>query len=503
MPYFMVDDQLHINPKAAGLAERALGNDLTGIAALGLWTMAGSVVQASLNDGKISRIQCVKILLNETAADMLAQILVSAGLWHAPGHTCDRCQSVPEGHFLYHDWKDLKYDSGSNVKLKRAKSNELKDPELIAAVWARDAEDFPHCTRGRCRYCQEMLNRKTSRGIKRPTMDHVDPLLAVGSSNIVLACMECNQKKGRRTPEVAGMTLHPAPVRKNQSAPSSPILAPTGSQSAAPDHGKLAPAGSQGSHASTDSNVQPQGQDLAATFGLRLPGHTPTTAASAAQPSSPLLAPNGSQSAAPARATSSPQNGPQGFAEDAQGDAPLSQALAPQGPQDAAPDYHMEWEPEAAKYLPREDQEPTRSGISKEPDPIPEAKAVLGRAYAGTGMAGQGRGGLTLGSSEGQPDETTHLPKPRRSRSRRRSKKKQDPVQAVQPSPAPRHTQLPEHHAGDAPAVLTGGRFGSAWHGHHGKRDTPPESVCTEHNLDLPCWKCQNAAEYLNGDQDA
>lgn len=502
MPYFMVDDQLHINPKAAGLAERALGNDLTGIAALGLWTMAGSVVQASLNDGKISRIQCVKILLNEKATDMLAQILVSAGLWHGPGHTCDRCQSVPEGHFLYHDWKDLKYDSGSNVKLKRAKSNELKDPELVAAVWARDAEDFPMCTRGRCRYCQEMLHRKTTVGKKRATMDHVDPLLAVGSSNIVLACMECNQKKGRRTPEVASMTLHPAPVRKNQSAPSSQLLAPNGSQSAAPDQGKLAPTGSQGSYASTIPTDQAQGQDLAATFGLRLNSNTQSTTAAAAPSSSQLLAPYGSQSAAPTRDASSPHNGSQGFANDAQRDDLSSQAIAPQGSQNAAPEHYLDWEPEAAKYLPREDQEPTRSGHFVVAGPEPEEKAVLGRAHAGTGMAGQGRGGLTLGSSAGQPDETTQPPKPRRSRSRRRSKKKPPPVQSPEIPAAPQHVQLPEHHAGEAPTVLTGGRFGSAWYGHHGKRDTPPESVCTEHNLDLPCWKCQNAAEYLNGDQN-
>ena len=54
-----------------------------------------------------------------------------------------------------------------------------------------------------CQYC----------GAKANTIDHVQPKSRGGSnspSNLVASCMRCNQKKGDRTPEEAGMPLqHP------------------------------------------------------------------------------------------------------------------------------------------------------------------------------------------------------------------------------------------------------------------------------------------------------
>lgn len=56
----------------------------------------------------------------------------------------------------------------------------------------------------RCQYC---FKRYPERSL---TLDHVLPVARGGKktwTNIVTACLKCNQKKGHRTPEEAGLTL--------------------------------------------------------------------------------------------------------------------------------------------------------------------------------------------------------------------------------------------------------------------------------------------------------
>jgi 5-methylcytosine-specific restriction endonuclease McrA len=69
-------------------------------------------------------------------------------------------------------------------------------------VYARDG--------GRCQYC--------GAGVRRDeiTYDHVVPRAQGGTTtweNIVTACVGCNQKKGGKTPEQAGMKLRSTPVK--------------------------------------------------------------------------------------------------------------------------------------------------------------------------------------------------------------------------------------------------------------------------------------------------
>jgi len=69
-------------------------------------------------------------------------------------------------------------------------------------VYARD--------NGRCQYCQRTVGRGEA------TYDHVTPRSQGGHTrweNIVIACLMCNQKKGGRTPQQAGMLLHSKPVK--------------------------------------------------------------------------------------------------------------------------------------------------------------------------------------------------------------------------------------------------------------------------------------------------
>ncbi len=62
----------------------------------------------------------------------------------------------------------------------------------------------------RCQYCSRKLP------ISRLNYDHVLPRARGGRTiweNIVTACYPCNQRKGDRTPEEAGMRLRHAPTR--------------------------------------------------------------------------------------------------------------------------------------------------------------------------------------------------------------------------------------------------------------------------------------------------
>jgi 5-methylcytosine-specific restriction endonuclease McrA len=69
-------------------------------------------------------------------------------------------------------------------------------------VYARDG--------GKCQYCDRRVARHEA------TYDHVTPRARGGQTtwtNIVIACLACNQRKGGKTPEQAGMKLRCAPVK--------------------------------------------------------------------------------------------------------------------------------------------------------------------------------------------------------------------------------------------------------------------------------------------------
>jgi 5-methylcytosine-specific restriction endonuclease McrA len=64
--------------------------------------------------------------------------------------------------------------------------------------------------KGRCQYCGAKVPRMEA------TYDHVIPRRLGGQTrwdNIVIACYDCNQQKGGRTPQAAGMRLIAAPAK--------------------------------------------------------------------------------------------------------------------------------------------------------------------------------------------------------------------------------------------------------------------------------------------------
>ncbi len=104
-------------------------------------------------------------------------------------------------------------------KLVRSVSFEIKIPSIVKFIRAMKSkkkavkfsrENVYTRDNGKCQYC----NCKVAR--PEATYDHVLPRAQGGKTewtNIVIACMACNQKKGNRTPEVAKMKLLSTPVR--------------------------------------------------------------------------------------------------------------------------------------------------------------------------------------------------------------------------------------------------------------------------------------------------
>jgi hypothetical protein len=187
MPFFMVDDHFHAN----GKAEKLIDLGQPGLAAIGLWTLAGSHTQADPSDGEVSA-SAWRLLGDKRLFAKLAKMLVDVGLWE---HRDDGWQ--------YHDWFAIGYAPGAKVKLNRARTKEMKNPDIVEAVKARDGDQ--------CRYCGRKVDWSDKRADKGATYDHVIPGLARGVTNLVVSCRGCNRKKAQRTPEQAGMTLLPPP----------------------------------------------------------------------------------------------------------------------------------------------------------------------------------------------------------------------------------------------------------------------------------------------------
>ncbi|MDZ7914777.1 MAG: HNH endonuclease domain-containing protein [Rhodococcus sp. (in: high G+C Gram-positive bacteria)] len=295
MAWFQTDDQFTNNKKPRELAERALEGHLDGLAALGLWNLSGSQCQASGTDGVIKRTDAIRLVLNAEIVDHLAGLLVGVRLWHAPGHDCPRCPDVAAGTWLFHDWFDIKYDRAADKAIADRKKAELKDAKILQQVWARDCTDpaFPNI--GNCRYCGIVVKRKDNRSTDgtRPFIDHVDPTVADGVRNLVLACSTCNQRKGNRTPMEAGLKLLDPPSRPEPAtaSPVSPQRAAAGTVSpGTPDAETVSPGTPDAETVSpTPSDA---GTPEAAT------DHTPTTPRPQTRPDE-----NQTLGAVPARAT--------------------------------------------------------------------------------------------------------------------------------------------------------------------------------------------------------
>ncbi len=217
MTFFLVDDQLTMNKKVLALIEN---EGERGAAALGLWVAAGSFSQAKLSDGLVTTGDAVRLLLSKPLALRLAGLLVRYGLF-----------DVVDGGWQIHDFGKIHRQNGDAIKNERERRAELKRPEIVNAVKARDGE--------RCRYCGRKVSWSDRKSDAGACYDHVDPGLIAGASNLVVSCRRCNSTKGQRTPEDAGMTLLPPPQDLSGSDQIRPPIRADSPRSAQKDLGEI------------------------------------------------------------------------------------------------------------------------------------------------------------------------------------------------------------------------------------------------------------------------
>lgn len=190
MPWVKLDDAFFTNEAAM-----AAGPD-------GRLLFLAGLCHASRNltDGAIDKRALPSIAALAGADPATADTLVELGLW------VDEGSNYRAPNFLTFNPSREQVLAQREVAKRRSAMN--TDPGLRTAIRDRDGDA--------CRYCASTVNWKDRKGPLGGTYDHVVPVAAGGTEaleNLVVACRSCNVRKGARTPEQAGMALHPAPTK--------------------------------------------------------------------------------------------------------------------------------------------------------------------------------------------------------------------------------------------------------------------------------------------------
>jgi len=120
MAFFNVDDQFHSHPKQ----RRA------GLAAVGLWTLAGSHCRAYKSDGFVP---AWFVEDRGREAKRAAEQLINAGLWM-------HCEEAGEIGYRFHDWLDIN-SASDEVERQREKARERQRKRRAKLEELRDKGD--------------------------------------------------------------------------------------------------------------------------------------------------------------------------------------------------------------------------------------------------------------------------------------------------------------------------------------------------------------------------
>lgn len=199
MAWLKIDDKARGNPKL-----RAVGKPVRG-AMLMVWSFCAE----QSTDGWVPE-WVVKQEFNAAELEIATTTVANgtAPLLHKPGDDCECLTAakwtVEMGGLWCHDWL-VNNPSKSENRVHRAKGRELKDVDLRYLIHRRDGNA--------CRYCGVVVPWADKKSPRALTIDHVNPTLAAGADNLVVACTACNSsKKDAMTPEAAGLSLLPPPI---------------------------------------------------------------------------------------------------------------------------------------------------------------------------------------------------------------------------------------------------------------------------------------------------
>ncbi|MEC3975098.1 HNH endonuclease [Amycolatopsis sp. H20-H5] len=231
MSWLKTDDRAAMSAKVRGLHDPGATGERAKeqrCAAIGHWYQILTWVAGERSDGFVTADVVDLFGTKATTTRLLRAKFDRAPLLHKitvngtpPVCPCLDGRAWPKDYeYAVHDYLDYNPTRTEN-DVHRAKKRELRDAALKLAARERDADT--------CRYCAKVCkfsDRTSDNGL---TFDHVDPLVADGINNLVVACRGCNRRKGRRTPAEAGMILldsRPAPTAAPPTTVTSPVTAP-------------------------------------------------------------------------------------------------------------------------------------------------------------------------------------------------------------------------------------------------------------------------------------
>ncbi|HYQ67771.1 HNH endonuclease [Actinophytocola sp.] len=213
MAWLRIDDKMILSMKILGLIDDGVTGERAKdqrAAAVGVWTMLLTWCSADGSNGFLPHFVVDMYGTKRTLARLLRARFDRQPLLHTLGEDgqAPECRCLegrawpPDMQFALHDFLD-RNPSRSEVDVQRAKKAELRNAKLKQAVRDRD--------RDMCRYCGKHCAHSDRTSDDGLTFDHVDPEVADGINNLVVACRGCNNRKNKRTPEQADMALLPVP----------------------------------------------------------------------------------------------------------------------------------------------------------------------------------------------------------------------------------------------------------------------------------------------------
>lgn len=216
MPYFLTSDTAGGDPRFWTLAagRPALVDRLQAA-----WMRLHAWTSHHRHNGYLTHAQALQLCHGrlDTLDLLCTPVLGERPLLHRRGDRCDgkNCIDSSPPWTEGFEYRLCEFSKRNPTRAEndrhQAQKADSRDTRLKNEVYERDA--------GCCRYCRSgPLRRKgmaRARDRRRVLQyDHVDPDQAAGpdAANYVVACARCNEYKGHRTPDEAGMTLLPEPT---------------------------------------------------------------------------------------------------------------------------------------------------------------------------------------------------------------------------------------------------------------------------------------------------